>query len=375
MKVRILQENLSKSLSHVVKAVSSRPTIPVLSNVLIEAKKGKLKLSTTNLEIGINSWIGADIEEEGSITVSAKLLFEFVNSLKAGKISLIQDNQKLVVNSVDNNAEFFIIPADDFPAVPQSEKSPSLTVNAQIFAESIVKTVIATASDDSRPVLNGVLFEVEANSLKMVGVDGFRLAKTELVLAEASKENFKEVVPSKSLNELEKIIKDVAKEDDVVEVYLLGEKNQILFKIGDVELTSRLIEGEYPDYNQIIPKEKSSGFSVLKDDIANATKIIMIFARNIIGNKTRFSISPTEKKLRLSTKIIDVGMNDSAVDIVNIEGESFETAYNAKFLLDMLSTMKSDEVIYETNGATAPGVFKDKESPNYIHIVMPMRLD
>ncbi len=375
MKIKILQENFSKALNHTVKAVSSRPNIPVLANVLIKTEKGKIKLSTTNLEIGINAWVGAEIDEEGSVTVSAKLLSDFINSLKSGKIELSQSGQTFDVKSVDNNAEFLIIPAEDFPNVPQAEKEPLFTINAFNFANAISKTVFAAALDDSRPVLNGVLLEGEEKILKMVGVDGFRLSKVELKLDSKPKTEIKEIVPSKSLQEVERIIRDVATEEDVVEVYMLGDKNQILFKVGDVELSTRLIDGEFPDYNKIIPSEKSNSFNVLHNEMQNAVKIIMIFAKNIIGYKTKFRIDPTEKKMTLTANVVDIGNNESTVDVVKIEGESMETAYNAKFLMDMLNSMKGEEIVYETNGVTAPGVFRDKSDDSYLHIVMPMKID
>jgi DNA polymerase-3 subunit beta len=373
MRIEILQENLSKALNHVVKAVSSRPNIPVLANVLIQTEKGKIKLSATNLEIGINAWIGADIKEEGSITVSAKLLSEFINSIKPGKISLAQNGQTFEVKSVDNNAEFFIIPAEDFPNVPQAEKDPIMIINAFELADSISKTVFASAADDSRPVLTGILFEAKGDAFKMVGVDGFRLSKVELKLTKGPKDLIKEIVPSKSLQEVERIIRDSSNEKEDVEIYMLGDKNQILFKVGDVELSSRIIEGEFPDYTQIIPSDKSNSFSVLKSELQSAVKIISIFAKNIIGNKTKFNITPLDKKLKLSANVIDIGNNETSVDISKTEGESLETAYNAKFLMEMINSMDGDEIVYETGGVTAPGVFKTKEKKNYIHIIMPMR--
>jgi len=375
MKISILQENFAKGLNHTVKAVTNRPNIPVLANVLIQTEKGKIKLSTTNLEIGINAWIGADVKEEGSLTVSAKLLSEFVNSIKPGKLELISVGQKLVVKSVDNNAEFYVIPADDFPTVPMSEKEPIITLKALDFADAVNKTVFATATDDSRPVLTGVLFEAKGKFLTMVGVDGFRLSKVELKLSKELKSGMKEIIPAKSLQEVERIIRDVSSQKDIIEIYMLGDKNQILFKISDVELSTRLIEGEFPDYNQIIPKEKISSFNILKEEFRNAVKIIMVFAKNVIGNKTKFSINPTNKKLTLSTTVVDVGNNDSEVDIAKVEGESLQTAYNAKFLMDMLGSMKGDEIIFEVNGVTSPGVFRDKEDKDYIHVIMPMRIE
>ena len=375
MKITILQENISKALNHVVRAVAQRPNIPVLANVLIEAKKGKLKFSATNLEIGINAEVGAEVIKEGSLTVSAKLLFEFLNSLKSGKITLTQTGQKVEVKSVDNKAEFVMIPADDFPKVPEAEKTPIMVINAYNLAEAIAKTSFAAAQDDSRPVLTGLLFEAKGKKLRIVGVDGFRLSKVDLELSAGPKEVLKEIIPAKSLQEVERIIKSESSEKDDVEIYMLGDKNQILFKIGDIELSSRLIEGEYPDYNQIIPKETTNSFKVLKSEFQSSVKVIMIFARNVIGHKTRFVVKSTEKKLILSTNIIDVGNNESTVDLANIKGESFKTAYNAKFIMDMLNSFKGDELSYRTNGVTAPGVFEDKKDKDYLHIIMPMRID
>lgn len=376
MKITILQEHLSKVLNNVVKAVSSRPNIPVLANVLIKTEQGEIKLSTTNLEIGINAKIGAEIIEEGEVTVSAKLLSEFVNTLDGGKIELIQEGQTFYIKSKENNAEFFIIPVDEFPNVPQSSDKPIMTLEANKLADAISKTILATANDDSRPVLTGVLFEAKENNLSLVGVDGFRLSKVDLNIEEKLTEEFKEIIPAKSLQEVERIIRDVTSDkEDKVEIYMLGDKNQILFKVKHIEISSLLIEGEFPDYNQIIPKEKKNSFSILKSDLLNSTKVIMIFARNIIGYKTKFSLQATDRKLQLSTNVIDVGNNESAVDITNIEGESIETAYNCKFLIDMIGSMKGDEIIYETNGVTAPGVFRDKSDETYLHIIMPMRID
>lgn len=375
MKISILQENLSKALNQVSRAVSNRPNIPVLANVLIEAEKGKVKLSATNLDIGINTWLGADIAEEGQITVSAKLLTEFVNSLSSGKIELIQIKNTLEVKSVDNRAEFTIIPASDFPNVPVAENSPIIKVNAVAFARGVAQTAFATAVDDSRPVLTGLLLEATERKVSLVGVDGFRLSKKVMKLEEGPKDDFKEIVPARSLSELEKIITEEAQAEDLLEVYLLANKNQLTFKIGNTEFTTRMIEGEFPDYQQILPKGKNVSFKILKDELAHTVKIAAIFARNVIGNKVRFRYEPEKKYVELLATVVDVGNNESKVAIKSPEGEKLETAYNIKFMMDMINAIGGDEIIYETEGITAPGVFKDKEDPDFLHIIMPMRLD
>jgi DNA polymerase-3 subunit beta len=376
MKVSLMQENLAKALTHINKAVSNRPNIPVLANVLIEAQKGMIKLSSTNLEMGISMWIGANISEEGKLTVSAKLLSDFVSSLKPGKIDMFQKDNLLEVNSVDNKAEFYIIPADDFPKVPEAEGQNIIELNAFQFADAISQTAFAAGTDDSRPVLTGILMIGHDMQLTMVGVDGFRLSRKILKLEKSVKiDDFKEIVPAKTLKEMEAILRDVATDKDVVKIYSLGEKNQLLFKIGDLELSTRLIEGEYPDYEKILPKEKSLRIEINKEELANMLKVVTIFARNVIGNKTRFKVDVTAKTLSMSANVVDIGKNDSTIQLKEIEGDDLETGFNVKFLMDVVNVIKSEKIFFEANGPVSPGVFINPDDESFVHVVMPMRLD
>lgn len=374
MKVALIQEHLARALLHINKAVSNRPNIPVLANVLLETEKGKLKLSSTNLDIGISTWIGATIAEEGKLTVSAKLLSDFVNSLKSGKLELVQNNQTLVVKSVDNVAEFYTISADDFPRVPEKEGEPTTTINAGELAEAIKKTAFAAGTDESRPVLTGMMFEAIKMRLTLVTVDGFRLSKKQLKLSSSATEDLKEIVPARSMMEVEKLIADSDPKADV-EIYLLGAKNLLLFKIGDVEFSTRLIEGEFPNYEQILPKENILSATLAKKEVEAMIKVAGIFARNVVGNKAKFAIDAKQKRLTVSTKVADLGGNDSSIDIKALEGNDFETGFNVKFLSDMIGSMTSDEIIFESNGPTAPGLFRDPKDSEYMHVIMPMRLE
>jgi DNA polymerase-3 subunit beta len=376
MKVSLIHENLAKALLYINKAVSSRPNIPILANVLLETEKGKLKLSATNLDIGISTWIGATVAEEGKVTVSARMLSDFVNSLKTGKIELLQHNQTLVVKSVDNTAEFYIIPAEDFPRVPEVEGEALLEMNATLLAESITKTAFAASTDESRPVLTGLLFKGTKKKLRIVGVDGFRLSKKEIDLeGDLESREFEEVVPARAVSEVESLIKDICGKEDIVKIYLLGNKNQMLFKVGDVELSTRLIEGKFPEYEQILPKDHKIEFKAEKSAFADMLKVVSIFARNVVGNKTKFAILGSENKLQLSTTVIDIGNNQSEIKVKELEGEDIETAYNVKFLQDMINTMGGEIFIFQTNGPTAPGVFIDPKDKNFVHVVMPMRIE
>lgn len=375
MKAEVIQEKFSQALNHINKAISGKPNIPVLNNVLLVAEKGKIKLSSTNLEIGINASIGADIEEEGKITVSAKLLSEFVSTMKPGKIKIAFDGKKFVVNSVDNSAEFFVIPADDFPDVPKASGEPILKFNSIDFAAALDKTTFAASNDNSRPVLTGLLFKITKRKLSIVALDGFRLSQKIIDIEGGPEEDFKEIIPSKSLQEVGKIIKDVCTDKEDIEIYTMKSKNQIIFKIGEIELASRLIEGEFPPYEDILPKGKQHSFSVLKSELSDVVKIVSIFARNVVGNKSRFKVDMGKKKLTLSAEVVDIGKNDASADIAKTMGEDIESAYNAKFLQDMINSIESDEIIYETNGTTSPGIFLDGKDKSFIHVIMPMILN
>lgn len=376
MKISVLQENLAKALLFVNRAVSVRPNIPVLANVLLEADKGKIKLSATNLEVGIATWIGAEVAESGKLTVSAKLLTEFVNSLKKGKLDMYEADQMFEVNFVDNRAQFFIIPAEDFPKVPEAEGEILMEINALELADAIAKTSFSAGVDESRPVLTGVLMLAKEKELTLVGVDGFRLSRKVLQMDKVIKQDeFKEIVPAKSLIEVEKLIREVADEKMSVSIYYLGAKNQLLFKIGDLEFSTRLIEGDFPDYEKIIPTENVVKFTVAREELVNVIKIASIFARNVIGNKTRFRIEPDQKKLSLSASVIDIGKNESKIELEESMGEEFETGYNIKFLNDMVNAIKGKKIEFQSKGPQAPGVFLDPDDKQYIHIIMPMRLE
>lgn len=381
MKASVTQENLTKALSHILRATALKPNIPVLANVLIRTEKGQIKFSATDLDIAVTAAIGGEIAEEGELTVNARLLTEFVAQLNTNRIDLLQTGQTLEVKSVDNQAQLYIIPADDFPHLPVAGKNPDLVVNAANFKQAILKTSFATAIDQSRPILTGLLLEASQRKVSLVGVDGFRLSKKILKLEEDTqvsaedKEDKKMVIPAKSLLELAKIIHEEAGEKDNVQMFLLKDKNQVLFKVNDVILSSRLLEGEFPDYKNIIPVEKNFSFSITKEKFSKSVKIATIFSRNVIGNKTFFNINAEEKLLTLSAKVQDIGNNESKAEVDEVEGENFETAFNGKFLNDFLGAISGDTVVFESNGITAPGVFKDSGDEEFLHIIMPMRIE
>ncbi len=375
MKASITQEKIAKALSYVSKAISTNPSIPVLSNVLIEVADGQLTFSTTDLEFGVNVVIGAETKGEGKVTVNAKTLSEFVNSLPSGKINLVEKEKVLTVENSSSSADFNVISADEFPPLPKPTGKPDFKVNGNIFTKGIEQVIISSATDDSRPVLTGILFEATNRRLSMVGVDSYRLSRKVIDIERIGAGEFKHVVPAKTLSEVARIARDLCEEKDFVDVYLLKDKNQMIFKINNVEVSTRLIEGEFPEYQQILPKDASYKFSVDKDSFAKTVKVVSIFARSAIGNKAIFEFIPAKNLLKLSAQVADVGENESNVEVYDVQGENLKTAFNTSFLNDVISVIEGEEIIFETNGATAPGVFKDKDDKDLLHIIMPMRLD
>ncbi|MBI2861988.1 MAG: DNA polymerase III subunit beta, partial [Chloroflexi bacterium] len=252
MKLSCLQENLARSLALVSRAVPTRSTLPVVNNVLLACEASRLKLSATNLEIAITTWTGAKIEEEGAITVPARLLTEFVNSLGPDRIDMTLNprNRALKISCQRYEAEIKGIDADEFPPVPKPEDGITTTVEAQALQEAIHQVVFATATDDTRPVLAGVNAIFEGDTLTLAAADGFRLAVRKLPLEKPVERRQECIIPARALSELARIISD---DVERVEIILTPGRGQTFFSLGDVELVSRLIEGAFPNYQQIIP--------------------------------------------------------------------------------------------------------------------------
>lgn len=379
MKVSCNQATLARQLATIGRLVSSKPGLPILANVLLEIEDSKLKMTATDLELGVHSWIGADVKVEGRITIPARTFAEFVSSLPPEAVDLELDDQILKVTTVNNSAQFNSLPPDDFPAVPNVEDGKLLmTVSADELQSAISCVAFAAATDDSRPVLTGIKLEAEGTTLTMVAVDGFRLSRQIIELDKSVKEKMDLLIPAKSMQELGRIIGDVSSESDKkkgnVEVYVLKEKNQVAFRFKEVDLLSRLIDGQFPEYKSIIP----TGYQIKADmptgDVQNAVRIVNIFARSTIGNKAIMDFDPSKKSVKVSASLAEVGENESSFD-AKIEGDPLRIGFSSKFLTDMLSSVSGDTIIFEGSNPTAPGVFRSKNDDNYLHIIMPMRID
>ena len=354
------QDTFAKYLNIISRVVNNKPGLPILNNVLFEALKGKVILKATDLELSISTWIGADVKVDGKITVPAKQLAEFINSIPEEKVDVDLDKQSFNISTENNSASFNTMPADDFPAIPEiaEGQKPVVRINKNDLVMAVNRVAFAAARDDIKPVLTGVKVEIDESNVSFVCTDGLRLSR-QVIKAEKGTEKKDILVPVRAFEELSHIVSELDNEDEIVEVYVLSERNQVLFRFGEVDLVSRLIDGEFPEYKQIIP----TGYK---------TKVINIIARSVLGNKMILDIYKTDK-ISLSATQSDLGKNQSNINC-KVEGDDIKIAFSAKLLSDVLNHVDSDDIIFECSEAVRPGVFKIKKDENFVHLVMPMML-
>ncbi|MBC7879225.1 MAG: DNA polymerase III subunit beta [Anaerolineales bacterium] len=376
MKVTVLQENLARGLSIVSRAVSPRSTLPVLSNILIASDEGRLRLSATNLELGITCWITARIDEEGSTTVPARTFNDLVNTLPGDQVQLTLDvkTQNLHVKGGTSNNDIKCIDAQEFPPLPVPEMEGAVQLNVSDFKEMIQQVAFAASTDEARPVLMGVLLHVEKDKLTMAAADGFRLSVRKAVLSNPVPQTLNLIIPARALNELARVAGDGEEP-----IYMVSPKNrgQVLFRVKDVEIVSQLIDGTFPDYQQIIPRNYKSRTLVSTASLLKACKQAEIFAREG-SNVARFDIKQSNgdmqpSEVEISATSEETGKNETIVE-ATVDGGSVLIAFNVKFLREALEVIRTPNVALETSASNAPGVVKPVGDDNFLHVIMPMHL-
>lgn len=400
MRVSCLQENLAKGLSIVGRAVSSRSTMPVLANILIEASDNQLRLAATNLEIGVTCWIGAKVEDPGSITVPARLLTEFVNSLPPERIDmeLIVRTQTLNLRCASFDANMKGIDAASFPIIPTVEsvmggadngfEPLKIELPSSGLRKMVDQVVFAASTDESRPTLTGVEVTFKEDRLTMAATDGYRLSvRSSIVDGVLPATPTTVIVPARSLSELARISAD-ADETRPVQVLVTQERNQILFQIWGkgseskggafhrVELASQLIDANFPDYRAIIPKTHTTRTVVDTAALLKAVRVAFLFARdnaNIVRLKIQPANGATPGHLNLAATSADMGDSVNQLDAM-VEGDDLEISFNAKYLIDVLSQIDEPQVIIETTQPTRPGTIRPvgMGEEEFLHVVMPM---
>lgn len=367
------QDTFSKYLNIISRVVNNKPGLPILNNVLFETVKGKVILKVTDLELSISTWIGADVKADGKITVPAKQLSEFINSIPDKKVDVELDKQSFNISTENNSASFNTMPADDFPEIPETVEGVKSLVRIEKadFVTAVNRVAFAAARDDIKPVLTGIKIEIEGSSISFIGTDGLRLSRQILKVEKAS-EDKSIIVPVRALEELAHIVADLDSESDFIEVFVLSDRNQVLFRFGEVDLVSRMIDGEFPEYKQIIPTGYKTKSEIDKNDFLNSLKVINIIARSVLGNKMILDIYK-EGKISLSATQSDLGKNQSNLSC-KVEGDDIKIAFSAKLLSDILNHLDSEDIVFECSEPVRPGVFKIKGDENFVHLVMPMML-
>lgn len=376
MKVSCLQENLAEGLSVVGRAVSPRSTLPVLGNVLVATDEGRLKLSATDLEVGITCWIGARVEEAGAITVPARTFIDLVNTLPPGQmdLSLIARTQTLNISAPRSEANIKGIDAQEFPivAVPD-EEAQGIPIDPDVLRSAIEQVAFAAATDESRPILTGVLAQFQNEQLTLAAADGFRLSVRTVSLPDAISKPFSIIIPAQALTELRRVS---GEEEDPVTIHVTPERNQVIFQLADVVLVSQLIDGNFPDYHQIIPRERTTHTVVDTAPFLKACKMAQIFAREA-ANISRIQVEPGSElepgRLRVSATSAETGEDMSEID-ATVEGESIEIAFNVKYLIDVLSVSDASQVSLDTTTSSSPGVIRPVQEDGFTHVIMPMHL-
>ena len=373
MRLSCLQENLNRGLSIVGRAVAARTTLPITQNVLISTDESRLKLSATNLEIAITTWIGAQIEEPGSITVPARLLTEFVSSLPAERIDMVTTDQPLALslNCARFEGRVNGSEADDFPPIPTVESGVVSKIEPQALSDAIAHVAFAAATEDSRPALTGVKMEIQGDSLTFAAADGFRLAVYNAKLAEPSSEDASFIIPARALTEVHRLI---GAQQEMVEFTVTPAKSQALFRLDNVEVVSQLVQGTFPNYSQLIPQSFESRAVVGLDDFMKATRTASIFARDgsgIVRIQVAGGDNGNPGKLSILSRAEEVGENQGEID-AKVEGEEAKIAFNSKYLSDVLGVLSEEEVALETTTPSSPGVLRPIGNDNYTHVVMPM---
>ncbi len=375
MKITCKQQDLSRGLSIVSHAVSNRSTLPILANILLATEHGRLKLSATNLEIGINCWVDAQIHEEGTTTVPAKLLTDFVNSLPqaAVDINVPEDTNKANIKGEGISANIKGMDASEFPLIPNSEDGePPIIVDAAMLKEMIDEVAIAASEDESRPVFTGVLVQVSNEKLTFAAADSFRLAVRTAALPGDDSTHGDILIPAHTLNELARILPS----EGAVQMIVTPNRSQVLFHTEQIDLVSRLIEGNFPNFRQIIPKEHTTRAVVETKAFTARVKSAALFARDS-SNITRVKIQGGDNSglepgsVTVEATAEDLGDN---VGILNaaVDGPEQQIIFNVKYLVDVLSVIGTPEVAIEIISPTKPGVIKPVGPADYTYVIMPM---
>lgn len=370
MRFLILQQDLLPSLQAVSRSVGVRASLPVLANILIQTENGKLKFSATNLEIGVIKRVNAQVEQEGEITVPAKTFLEIVSSLVGSNLEIEALGEQLRISTKSFNATLNGISAAEFPSIPLSSEN-SIMISSKLLQKTLPQITFAAATDEGRPVLTGILTEIKDSSLELVATDGFRLAHKKASIDGNPENPFRVLIPKRTFEEIVRLIaEDLGEEGEKVEVSTSENQNQMVFKIGQTQLSSRLIEGQFPSWDKIIPAEFKNRSVLDRQELLKALKLASVFAKDA-ANVVKLQTATNQ--LKLSSEAKELGQQQTEVE-AQTEGEEIVIAFNSKFLIDALSAVASPQVSIEFSGNLSPALIKPIGEEGLEYVVMPIRL-
>lgn len=377
MKLQVLQENLSRALTLTSRFASTRAQLPVLANILLCAKRNKLLASSTNLEISVSISIGAKVEKEGEITIPARVMTDLVSNLQTGTITLSSEKERLKISAQNFTSFISGMNSSDFPPVPQEVGKETLKFSKNVLLNALSQVLFAASIDETRPVLTGVLFILSEGKLMLVATDGFRLSQKN-IKSESLKglKKFQKIIlPKTALGELSRLSDD---EEEIKFSYKEGE-SQVIFGVSNAVLTSRIIEGEFPDFEKIIPRDSNYKINIDKEEFLRAVRLASVFARDS-ANVVKITVK--KDSLEISAESSQSGSQETQVDAKvespdakSLEGKGgLKIAFNYRFLEDFLNSVEGDEVQIELSNANSPGIFTDPKDTNFLHLIMPVRL-
>ena len=390
MKLSCLQENLHRGLSIVGRAVATKSALPITSNVLMATDQGMLKLTGTNLEIAITTWIGAMIETEGQTTLPHKMFTDLVNAMPADRVDLTlgepeedapdEATTMMRINHGRSITRMNSMDAKNYPDVPQVDPDNIIEIPVETLRTGIRLTAFSAATDESRPVLTGIMILLDGEKLTMASADGFRLSVYSAELPLELPEPIKVVIPARSLQELDRILSQQA---TPVKIHIPDDHNKVMFKLENVEMVTQLIRGEFPDYSQLIPESPDTVAVVDIDQLKRAVQSAGVFARDG-SNIVRLQFAPlsdqpdSEKRagrLTISASSAEVGSSTDELDIDNIDGDAAKIAFNVRYLTDVINIMDKGKISIALNSPSNPGVIRMAENQQWTHVTMPMYVD
>jgi DNA polymerase III subunit beta len=362
MKLQVTQENLNRALGTVARVANTRGTLPILSNILVKTSNNRLSIAATNLDIAITHYIGAKVSDEGSVTVPARLMQDFVSSLPAGVIELELEETKLHITTDQYKSVVNGIAADDFPVMSAITGGKSWKIAGPVLKKGLQQVAMAASGDESRPVLTGVLLQTADGELFMAATDSYRLAEKNLG---KNGQDVQLLVPVGAMQDLLRIVSDF--EEDVTVTH---DDQQVLFQVGDVDLVARLIDGKYPDYRKLIPNKFDTEALLKRADLLNVTKVSSLFAREAAGSVT---IQVDQAAGTLSIHSIASQLGENTASATGKMTGSGSITLNSRYLLDALHALSGEDVSFCFNGKLEPTLLKDPTASDYVHIIMPLK--